>query len=173
MFDIEPNASGHGVLAVADRQVEATQRGAAARLDIGHTDYRGWLGQIELFGFEPGQLLGLRPGLRCRVGVGTVAGNEGFELSPLGLNAGVHALVVQATFVLMGDKRFDIAGKEREPTARKLQRVGAGGFEETAIVRDDQTTAAEALQKRLEQHLRAQVEKVCGFVEHQQVGISE
>ena len=83
----------------------------------------------------------------------------------------IDSLVVLASFLLLLHVGFDIGGKQREFASRKFERVSAGGFQETPVVRDDQTTATKVFEEMLEQKLGANIEKVGRLIEQNDVGV--
>ena len=106
-----------------------------------------------------------------RVGIRAILVDERFELLALAQRGGVDAEIMLAAFGEILQIGIHIAGKHRELSPRKFERVRAGSFQERPIVRHHQTTGRKVAQKLLEQHLGAQVEEVRRLVEDQQVRI--
>ncbi len=169
MIDLQLNVVRDASFGVANRQVAATKSRAFARLDArransGRRLVVGDLGQFQAF-----ELFAFGASQRGGAGSGLVAGDEIFEVSPLGENIFVRALLVHAFFLLEFQKGIDLAGKRGQFPPREIERMATGGAEKRPVVRHDQTGAAMTLQKVFEQNLRAQVEKVRRFVEQQEI----
>ena len=141
VVDLQLDVRGDLPFRVADRQVAAAQGDALARLDPRRADAGGRLVAGDLVQFQLLELLALRLGQLGGGGPGLVAGDEVFEVPPLGQDRLVGPLVVLAAFALELQVRVDLAGERRQLAARQVERVVAGGAEERPVVRDDQAAA--------------------------------
>ncbi len=79
------------------------------------------------------------------------------------------AFFVLAPLILVLPMGVDLPRVHCQFSAREFERVVAGRFQKRSIVRDDQAGLLIMPEEVLEQDLGAQVEKVRGFVEQQQV----
>ena len=169
MFDLDPDVRCDLPIGVADRQVDTTKCRPAARFDLwsADADCRFLGGDLDQLEFLELFLFRLRP--RGRAGAGLVLGDELFEVLHLRQHARVDAFLVLASFLLVLPMGVDLARVHRQLSAREVERVVAGRAQKRPIVRDDQAGLVIMSQEVLEQDLGAQVEKVRGFVEQQQV----
>ncbi len=171
MFDFDVDAPGNLPLGIADRQVAAAQRRPLARLDHRRPNVGRWFVGVDIDELQLFELFAFRPGARGGARPGFVLVDEFLELLAFGQDGGIRPLFVLAALLLIFQKGFDRAREHRQASARQIERVSAGGREESSIVRDDQTGLLEVAQKMLEQNLRPQVEKVGRFVQQQQIRV--